>query len=88
MITGIGALDSDSELELVLTELIDKGEDLVGGLELRGDPVVHNNELAIRRHNSEALGGLEVTGIHALMEVTVIEDGIMEALHHVMLPND
>lgn len=86
MISRVSCFHSDCELQLVLSELIYEGKYLVRGLELRGNAIIHDYELTIRRHDSQRFRMLEIRSIHTLMKIAVIQDSVMEAMQLVMLP--
>ena len=65
--------DFESELELVLRELIDERVYAERRLVVSIDAVVHDEELAIGRVDDEGPHGLEVPEVHALVKVAVVK---------------
>ncbi len=64
----------ESELELILRQLIDERVDSEGSLIVSIDAVVHNKELAVWRINYESSHCFKVSQVHAFVKVTVIKN--------------
>ena len=52
--------------------------DLEGRSEVGCDAIVENGELSIGRQEVQRAGGLELVQVHALVEVTVVQDNLTQ----------